>query len=291
MASANGAGLTALSVIIPARNNAETISLQVAAVAEQLCEKDELIVVDNGSTDATAASAQEAYSRAIIVKAPEKPGAGYARNVGVRRSSNALLLFTDADDLVDAHWVEHMREALREAPFIAGRLDSERLNSEDILSIVGRIPDAAPMFFGLLPYASGSNMAIERSAWNSVGGMSESRRYLAGEDVELAIRLQTIGTQPAYASAAVVHYRLRRNPKDLYRQARSQNLVAPYLLQHMRYGRLGRPPTGFDAKKWAWLLLRAPLLRTSHGRARWMYQAGKRAGLLEGSLRTREWIL
>ena len=87
----------------------------------------ELVVVDNGSADGTAAAAEGFAGRLPIrVVREERAGLSHARNRGVEAARGGLIVWTDDDVLVDAGWLEaHCRAAAAhpEAAFFGGRVD------------------------------------------------------------------------------------------------------------------------------------------------------------------------
>ncbi|MDF1605214.1 glycosyltransferase [Nocardioides sp. YIM 152315] len=96
------AGERALSVVVPSRNGAEVLPETLATLAGELSANDEVIVVENGSTDDTAAVLQEiseswAHPCSLVVTSSE-PGLGNALRTGVSASAGRRLLLT-ADDL------------------------------------------------------------------------------------------------------------------------------------------------------------------------------------------------
>ncbi|MFB9148709.1 glycosyltransferase [Roseovarius ramblicola] len=82
-----------ISVIIPARDEAETIAQVVATVQDLPCVA-EVVVIDNGSTDATAACAAAAGARVI---AEARPGMGHAVRNGVAAAAHDWVMKVDAD--------------------------------------------------------------------------------------------------------------------------------------------------------------------------------------------------
>jgi len=84
-----------ISVVIPAYNAAPHLGATLASVAAQLEAPAEVIVVDDGSTDATAAIAAAAGARVIRQR---NAGVSAARNTGVRAASSEWIAFLDADD-------------------------------------------------------------------------------------------------------------------------------------------------------------------------------------------------
>jgi GT2 family glycosyltransferase len=106
----------AISVIIPAYNAVPTLGRCLLALKHQTRPPDEIIVVDDGSTDGTADLAQ---SYGVQVLCQDNAGPAAARNAGALAAQGELLLFTDADCAPDPDWVEKMRAPFAD-PTVAG---------------------------------------------------------------------------------------------------------------------------------------------------------------------------
>jgi glycosyltransferase involved in cell wall biosynthesis len=121
-----------LSVIMPCLNGAATIAIQLEALAaQQWSEPWEVIIADNGSTDATFQIIEQYHDRLPglrVVNASDKPGSAHARNVGVRAASADRLAFCDVDDMVEPGWVAAMGNALAEHDFVASIVALDKLN-------------------------------------------------------------------------------------------------------------------------------------------------------------------
>jgi len=91
-------GSLPISVVIPAYNAAAFLTAALESVRAQTRPPAEVIVVDNGSTDASAAIAQRAGARVLRLG---HPGLSAARNAGIRAASQPWIAFLDADDLWD----------------------------------------------------------------------------------------------------------------------------------------------------------------------------------------------
>jgi glycosyltransferase involved in cell wall biosynthesis len=87
----------AVSAIIPVYNRAHLIGRAIDSVLATLGSGDELIVVDDGSTDGTVATVEAYGDRVRLLKEPHG-GAGPARNAGVAAARNPLIAFLDSDD-------------------------------------------------------------------------------------------------------------------------------------------------------------------------------------------------
>jgi chlorobactene glucosyltransferase len=119
LSDANPASGTLLSVIIPARNEADTIASVVRSILGSNYEPLELIVVDDRSTDGTASIVQElgADKRLRLIRGDELPEGWYGKPwaclQGYRHATGELLLFTDSDTRHQPELLERAVGALR----------------------------------------------------------------------------------------------------------------------------------------------------------------------------------
>lgn len=107
-----------VAVVVPARNEAHALPVLLPSVAAQLRSDDELIVVDDGSSDATAAVAREFGARVIGVDAPPAGWAGKPNAcwTGAEVASTDLIVFVDADVTAGAGLLDGLAAAVRETP-------------------------------------------------------------------------------------------------------------------------------------------------------------------------------
>ncbi len=90
------------SIIVPAYNMENYVSYTLASIVRQLKDKDELIVINDGSSDNTLQKIEE-YQRifpCINIFSTENKGLCAARNLGLNKAKNEYLLFIDSDDLL-----------------------------------------------------------------------------------------------------------------------------------------------------------------------------------------------
>jgi glycosyltransferase involved in cell wall biosynthesis len=196
-------GLT-VSVIVPARDAAETITRTLSALAGQELEagRFEVIVVDDGSRDDTLALARGAPGPTrVIAQAPLGPAV--ARNRGVSAASGRMLAFCDADVFPAPGWLAAGIRALDDADLVQGRLlpdpDVEPGPFDRSLWITSQV--------GLWETA---NLFVSRATFDAVGGFEEwltpRRGKALAEDVWFGYRALRAGARPAFCAAALAHH-------------------------------------------------------------------------------------
>lgn len=281
-----------LSVVIPAHNEAAVIALQLDALAAQTWDGTwEVVVVDNCSTDETAAivtAHSHMHPQFRVVPASVRKGLNYARNAGVAASTGVSFALVDADDIVSSGWLSAMGSALRDHEFVTGPLELDRLNPPALASSRGRRDEQhAPSFCGIFESAHGNNLGMRRTAYDRVGTFDEDPRLLGCEDMEFSMRAWLNGIVVFFATGAVVHYRYRTDPRVLWQQGRRYGKSRPMLVRKLRAAGRHRPPRFAGWRSWAWLVVHMPDLLRSERRAGWVWVAGNRLGQLEGSIRYR----
>ncbi len=115
-----------LSIILPALNEEENIERAMTAatkVADRLCTRHEIIVVNDGSTDRTAEivrAAGEADPRIRLVSHEKNQGSGHALRSGFEAATMDLVFFTDADNQFDLEELELFLPSIEHADVVAG---------------------------------------------------------------------------------------------------------------------------------------------------------------------------
>ncbi len=108
-----------ISVVIPAYNADKFIVRALASIESQTLKPDEVIVVDDGSTDHTALRVGE-FTRhsklALMLERQPNRGSAAARNNGTRKASGELITFLDADDLIYPTFLERTVSGLARFP-------------------------------------------------------------------------------------------------------------------------------------------------------------------------------
>jgi glycosyltransferase involved in cell wall biosynthesis len=282
-----------VSVVIPALNAADIIGEQLEALSRQTHAGEwEVVVVDNGSTDGTAAAAMAYVDRLPalrVVDASERRSHTFARNTGARAAAGDLLLYCDADDRVGPGWVAAFVAAAEDGcDFMGGFVDDVSLNDPRQADWRRSPPsDRLPDKMGFLPLAISANLAIRRDVLFEIGGWNEA--YGEGcNDVELSWRAQVAGYRLCYVPDAVIAYRYRSSMRALARQMYRRGLAEPQLYADFRPHGLPRRPVWRMAGGVAKLAVRSPdLVRGPGPRGRWVNRAATVVGRLRGSARHR----
>ena len=200
-----------VAVVVPVFDGERHLAATLASVAAQTLPAHEVIVVDDGSRDASAEVAARAGAR-VVRQANAGPGA--ARNRGVAATDCELVAFLDADDLFAPDKLARQVEALRAAPdavavcsdatILGGERDGQRRSG-------GRRVPARLRFGDLLdgnPVIASSVLA-RRDAVLAVGGFDEDPVLIATEDYDLWLRmLDRPDAAFVYMEAALVRYRM-----------------------------------------------------------------------------------
>ncbi|HUJ80049.1 MAG TPA: glycosyltransferase [Nitrospiria bacterium] len=175
-----------VSVIIPAYNEAAYIgklldSLSVARQQLAPGRHSEIIVVDNGSTDATAAIAQE--KGATVVQESERKIAA-VRNAGARAARGGTLIFIDADNLASPNLLAEIDRVMQSGRYVGGGVEvlPDRWSIGIAITYVFFWTS-----FWLLGVSAGVIFA-SRQAFNAVGGFDPT--LYAGEDAKIVWQLK-----------------------------------------------------------------------------------------------------
>jgi glycosyltransferase involved in cell wall biosynthesis len=281
-----------VSVVIPVLNGAATIGQQLEALANQTYRgRWEVVVADNGSTDATTRIVQSFSSRLPqlrLVDASDHQSTNHARNLGVAAATGELLAFCDADDVAAPGWLAGLVAALEDHDLVGGRLDDVALNSA--VSRARRRKRGTggfPRPLGFLPYAVSANLGVRAAVLRALGGWNEDFAR-GGTEVELCWRAQLAGYRLGYAPDAVMCYRYRTTrwalAYQLYRYGRGE----VQLYRTFRGRGVRRPSLVKAGLIWGWTVVHVPdLLRSPVHQGRWLRTAAFRVGRLHGSIRFR----
>ena len=210
-----------VSVVVCSHNGARTIRDTLEGLKKLVYPNYEVIVVDDGSTDRTAAIAGE-YDCLVIRTANQ--GLSSARNTGWQAATGDILAYIDDDAYPDSHWLHYLA-----APFLStvntrqaavGGPNLTPSTDGPIAKCVAHAP-GGPTHVLLsdreAEHIPGCNMAFRRSCLQAIGGFDPQFR-VAGDDVDVCWRLQERGWTLGFSPAAVVWHHRRNSIRAYLRQ-------------------------------------------------------------------------
>jgi glycosyltransferase involved in cell wall biosynthesis len=201
-----------VSVVIPCFNLGHFLPEAIASVRRQTFREFEIIVVDDGSTDAETASAtRQAAGPGVQVLRTENRGLSAARNLGISQARGEYISCLDADDLFDPEWLTlavARLDADAGLAFVSHWL--ETFGDEDGTWTPGRSDLTALLDQNVFNGAA----LFRRRLVDAVGGFDEAMRD-GCEDWEFWIRVMEAGHRGAIIPAPL--YRYRRRPDSMSR--------------------------------------------------------------------------
>ncbi|HYE52983.1 MAG TPA: glycosyltransferase family 2 protein [Azospirillaceae bacterium] len=221
-------GAPAISAVICTHNRADHLRRAVASLQEQTLPADrfEIIVVDNGSTDATRDVVEEFAGAPHPIRYIYEPvlGLSRARNTGWRRSRAPLVAYLDDDAIAAPDWLERLVESFRAEAWTAGCVGGLIEGNweaprpgwlHDVLlpclTVIDWKKDApAPVTKGC--FVAGANIAFRRDLLERAGGFAENLgrkggSLLSAEERDMTERVEALGFCTVYdPRAAVKHW-------------------------------------------------------------------------------------
>ena len=210
-----------VSVVVCVHNGARDLPALFSALREQTLPRDEfeVIVVDDASTDETAALAEQEPGTRLI-RAPEKVGLPRARNIGIAEAVAPIVAMTDADTCPAPPWLELGVRRMEEdgADMLAGAVRVPLGTRPTIPALL----DAATHFdqesYVERGYGVGANLWVRRSLVDRIGGFNEQLEAYGGDDNEFGQRATQAGAKLIFAPEVELSHPPRTTVKSLVRK-------------------------------------------------------------------------
>jgi GT2 family glycosyltransferase len=207
-----------VSVVVCTHNGQSTLTECLARLTTLKYPDFEVIVVSDGSSDA---SVEIATTHGVRLVETEHRGLSHARNVGILNATGEIVAFLDDDAYPDHDWLYYLAASLRAnghagvgGPNIAP--DNDGLIAECVAAAPGG-PIHVLISDREAEHVPGCNMAFRKSSLEEIGGFDERFR-VAGDDVDVCWRLQESGRTLGFSAGAVVMHRRRDSVRRYLRQ-------------------------------------------------------------------------
>jgi glycosyltransferase involved in cell wall biosynthesis len=208
-----------VSVVIAVRNGSRTLQSCLESLAVQTYPRVEIIVVDDGSRDATSSVAQAfaVGKDAVVVLQTAGVGPSEARNRGIAAAQGEYIAFTDGDCLVAPDWIDELIRGFCGAADVVGVGGDQQSPPDE--SPFGRLVSGFMKTAGLMVDYVKNGTSMMETAHNPTCNVVYRRDVFTvvgtflpglwpGEDVELDYRIRRKGYRLRYTPRAVVyHYR------------------------------------------------------------------------------------
>lgn len=239
-----------VSVVIAAHNEELNLRACLDSLFQCVYPSFEVIVVNDGSTDATAdiLASYESFPLRVIHQAHQS-GPAYCRNRGWELSGADLIFFTDADCQVNSNWISAGVQCLIAKGVVGVEGNTACTGFSEAFRF--RAP-LNPFYEAPTPWANRpqrdfatSNIAFRRDALVRLGGFREERFSQGREDTDLGWRARALGTIAHCAEMTVFHRAEWWTPLALLRNSRRYQCDVAFFKEHQfffyRRGRILHP--------------------------------------------------
>jgi GT2 family glycosyltransferase len=264
--------VTGLSVVIASRDEGDYLARSVASLCRGLAPGDELVVVDDASSDGSTQGIERLDPRVRVHRCEERLGVARARNLGARLSRGDVLLFADAHIDPTGAWRAELLAPLARrgvaavAPTLCELECRESrgygLNLVDVATCLEWLSLRGPEPYPI-PLLPGFFVATRRSTFVTVGGFDAGLIGWGMDDVEFSVRLWSLGWECLLVPIVEVGHLSTRSSPPAYQLEWATNLhnILRFGVVHYGARRLGEL---FDYYRWhdAFAEARAAVLRS-----------------------------
>ena len=201
-----------ISIYIPVFNSEKTIKNVINSVFAQSKKFNEIIVVNDGSTDKTL-KILKSYKNIKIINNFKNKGLSATRNIAIKNCKNKIVANIDSDIVLDKYWLENILKCLKQKKIVmCGGNTQEKF----IKNIYNKWrSERYPLNWGnkdILnpPFIFGSNSIQYKSVWKKVSGYDEKFKT-AGDDINYSKKISLIKNSSTFYSKNSVCYHLQND--------------------------------------------------------------------------------
>lgn len=231
-----------ISAIVCTRNGAATLRGCLDALEKQSHPNYEVLVIDDGSTDATPEIARSFSFVRFIQQQPA--GLSAARNHGAREATGEVIAYTDDDCIPDEDWLVRLAAAYDDPAWVAAGgpniPPSPRNRAESVIADAPGAPTHVLISDEEAEHLPGCNFSVRKDALLRIGGFSVEF-VTAGDDVDICWRLRAAGGKLRFVPGAMVWHHPRFTMRGYLRQQSGYGTAEALLMKHhpSRFGPLG----------------------------------------------------
>src|SRR5258707_1634695 len=221
-----------ISVIVPVRNEEESIRALLDGLIAQTRRPDEIVITDGGSTDMTVKIIEEYVERGahihLIREEMALPGRG--RNLAAERASSPWLAFTDAGIRPAESWLAELAERIEReqtADIVYGSWEPVTDSFFKECAAIAYLPPPTEFDGDLMRADFIASAMMRRSVWQAVGGFPEHLR--SAEDILFMNKLKAGKFHTVFAPRALVRWEIQPNLRRTFKRFASysrHNLTA-----------------------------------------------------------------
>lgn len=203
-----------VSLVIPVYNEEKYLQATLLAIKNQTVRPDEIIVVDNNSTDRTIEVVNNAGLK-IEVISEKQQGMTFARNAGFNAAKYEVIVRVDADTIPPPDWIKRIKEDFERYPidgltgpvYFSGTFFKSTFYAKLLLAVSRLLNGGHNVLFG-------PNMVIKKTIWEKIKFHVCTDNKKVHEDIDLAIHIKKAGGRIMVDNSLVVAASDRRIKND-----------------------------------------------------------------------------
>ena len=196
-----------VSLVIPVYNASITIKDVIESALVQTHKFDEIIVVDDSSTD-NSCDIVNKFDNVLLIKNYENKGLSKSRNIGIKKSKNNIIACIDSDVLLEKFWLEKIIKFLKsdDTVLCGGKLIEKYLaNNYNNWRALRYKQNWGNSNITNPPFIFGCNFVLFKTSWEKVNGFNEELKT-NGEDIDYSIKIRESGLNTKYCHEAICYH-------------------------------------------------------------------------------------